>query len=402
MASLADLTYWLDAEERPSNTWYIKRLAGNDTLANGAHQAGPYIPKDLIFKFFPSINRPDLENPDKWFDIRIDSHSDAKRVRAIWYNNKLRGGSRNETRITNFGGASSALLNPESTGSIAVFSFHRDSEGETIECRVWVCSTPQEEELVEEKVGFVEPGQTRLLGDQATNVEPQRTSCWLDAKDFPAEWLTEFPSGKELIKKSIELKKWAGLSIDDKLIARRDCEYELFRSLEHAVEWKNIKKDFSSIDDFIATAQTILQRRKSRSGRSLELHIREIFLEEGLKEGRDFQYQPETENGERPDFIFPSEVNYKDASFPRERLCMLGIKTTVKDRWAQILKEANRIEIKHLLTLQEGISQGQFNAISEAKVKLVVPSGLASAYHPDIRPNLISLEKFIGQVKALS
>lgn len=83
MVAMADLTYWMDENTGPHIIWYVKRLSGNDTLANKSHQAGPYVPLDVLFKVFPSLNRPDVENPDKWFDVRIDSHGDARSVRAI-------------------------------------------------------------------------------------------------------------------------------------------------------------------------------------------------------------------------------------------------------------------------------------------------------------------------------
>ena len=75
-----------------------------------------------------------------------------------------------------------------------------------------------------------------------------------------------------------------------------------------------------------------MQRRKARSGRSLELHLRKIFLEEKLKEGLNFSYQPETENGKRPDFVFPYENAYKNKHFLSKQLRMLAVKTTCKDR----------------------------------------------------------------------
>ena len=76
MASVADLTSWMDQHTGAHIVWYVKRLAANDTLASGAHQAGPYIPKEFLFRMFPSLNRPDVKNPDKWFELRVDSHPD--------------------------------------------------------------------------------------------------------------------------------------------------------------------------------------------------------------------------------------------------------------------------------------------------------------------------------------
>ncbi len=39
---------------------------------------------------------------------------------------------------------------------------------------------------------------------------------------------------------------------------------------------------------------------------------------------------------------------------------MLATKARCKDRWCQILNEADRIERKHLLTLRQGVSESQF------------------------------------------
>ena len=52
--------------------------------------------------------------------------------------------------------------------------------------------------------------------------------------------------------------------------------------IEEALELPLIKKGFNSIEDFIARAQTILQRRKARSGRSLELQTRHILVDINL------------------------------------------------------------------------------------------------------------------------
>jgi hypothetical protein len=126
-----------------------------------------------------------------------------------------------------------------------------------------------------------------------------------------------------------------------------------------------------------------------------------IFLEDGLSEGRNFSSQAESDPGKRPDFIFPSEAAYRDPSFPSEKLRMLAAKTTCKDRWRQILNEADRIQVKHLLTLQEGVSENQFKEMTEAGVKLVVPRALHDSYPKDIRQNLLSLKEFINNVRFL-
>jgi hypothetical protein len=211
-----------------------------------------------------------------------------------------------------------------------------------------------------------------------------------------------FPTGLEIIQKSVQLRPDSSLDPDHRLIRRRDCEFDLYRSVEEAVELPNIKGGFDSVDEFIARAQTILQRRKSRSGRSLELHTRTIFMEEGLRENIEFAHQPESEPGHRPDFLFPSGDAYRNQTFPAARLRMLAVKTTCKDRWRQVLNEASRIERKHLLTLQEGVSEGQFREMTEAGVQLVIPAPLIESFPVPVRPHLQTLESFIGDVRLLN
>ncbi len=130
--------------------------------------------------------------------------------------------------------------------------------------------------------------------------------------------------------------------------------------------------------------------------------ISQIMVEEGFVANTDFCHKPTVESGKKPDFIFPSQAAYDNKDFPAAKLRMLAAKTTCKDRWRQVINEANRIPEKHLLTLQEGISDNQFAEMQEEKVRLVVPSGLHSSYSDNVRPHLISFESFIGDIRILA
>ena len=398
-----DLLDWIDEYSDPTTVWFLKRLSANDTHASGGHQAGPYIPKRFLFAVFPSVDRPHTENPDRSFPLYVDSHSDTRVGRAVWYNQ----GTRDETRITRLGGAQSALLDPESTGALAVFVFPDGQGSENSECHVWVCDHETEADLVEERTGHVEPGEWRIwipgeAGQQRLRLTDANASCWLDGNDIPAPWLQEFPSGEDIIRKTVELRPLPGISVDRRLLSRRECEFQVFRSVEEATAMPLISDGFSSMSDFVALAQTILQRRRSRAGRSLELHVRELFVEERLREGHDFQYQPETELKKRPDFLFPNEQRYRDDAYPAERLMMLAVKTTARDRWRQVVTEADRVKIKHLLTVQRGVSENQFREMVGAGVKLVVPSPLIHQYPRSVQPHLQTLESFIADVRLLN
>lgn len=395
---------WMDETFGPSIVWFVKRLSGNDTLANESHQAGPYIPKEFLFDLFPEIHRPEAVNPDTEVSLAIESDADYRDIRVVWYNSKVRNaGTRNETRFTRLGGMASTLLDPESTGALTVFAFHLRPDGTAVHISVWVCRNEIEEDLVEEVIGPINPGQWRIWS--ATSVtdadELIQQDCWLCQEDIPDEWKQSFPSGAEIVEKAVSMRRGDQLDVDERLTSRRVCEFEIFRSIEEAFELERIKQGYNSIDLFVQHAQTILQRRRSRAGRSLELHLKAIFEEENLVEDMDFSYQPETENGNTPDFLFPSLNAYRDNEFNEDRLKMLAVKTTCKDRWRQVLNEAQRIRKKHLFTLQEGVSKKQFHQMQEAGLTLVVPKGIFKAFHKDIRPHLMSLESFLGDVRLL-
>lgn len=403
--ALADLADWIQEFARPGNVFFLKRLSANDTLANGTHQAGPYFPRQLLFSQFPRIADSSVQNPDERVEAVVDSHSQQVTVRAVWYNNRLFGGTRNEARITNWGGVSSPVLDPGNTGAIAIFAFREASGGKQL--RVWVCCSIEEEDLASERFGQIEPGVPIAWAAQQGQLELGESplaggsSCRLLKGEIPRDWLVTFPSGADLVEFAVTRRDLAALPIDDRLLERRKCEFEIFRSVEEAFEGPAIAQGFDSIDEFVARAQTILQRRKSRSGRSLELHVCRILTEVGFVEGESFSHQPESEQGKRPDFLFPSESAYKDKSFDASRLRLLASKTTCKDRWRQVISEGDRVPVKHLLTLQEGVSVGQMDEMAAAGVKLVVPRRLFPAYPTEIRDQLYTLEKFVNEVRSL-
>jgi len=56
------------------------------------------------------------------------------------------------------------------------------------------------------------------------------------------------------------------------------------------------------------------------------------------------------------------------------------VKSTCKDRWRQVLAEADKIPDKHLLTLEPSISANQTDEMQQRRLQLIVPSGLHHTY----------------------
>ena len=79
---------------------------------------------------------------------------------------------------------------------------------------------------------------------------------------------------------------------------------------------------------------------------------------------------------------------------------MLGVKSTLKDRWRQVLAEASRIDRKHLLTLEPGISTRQTDEMVRNSLQLVVPHGLHATFTPDQAGWLMNFRDFIDLVAA--
>ena len=78
---------------------------------------------------------------------------------------------------------------------------------------------------------------------------------------------------------------------------------------------------------------------------------------------------------------------------------MLGVKATCKDRWRQVLAEANRISPKHLLTLETAISTTQTDEMRDKNLQLVMPRSLQPTYEATQRGWLIDLGTFIALIK---
>lgn len=76
-----------------------KVLSTNDIGINGTHQGGMLIPKrNDILAFFPSLDK-NANNPRSVILITDESVQKWK-FNFIYYNNKFRGGTRNEYRLT--------------------------------------------------------------------------------------------------------------------------------------------------------------------------------------------------------------------------------------------------------------------------------------------------------------
>lgn len=187
---------------------------------------------------------------------------------------------------------------------------------------------------------------------------------------------------------------------DGTLTSWFDMEEKLFFLLEQHTIKERLRKGFFSNDDvdvegFIKFSLSVQNRRKSRAGLSLENHICALLDANGIV----YSHTPVTENRSKPDFIFPDIQCYRDINFPTANLTMLGSKSTCKDRWRQVLAEADRIDRKHLLTLEAAISTHQTDEMQDKHLQLVIPLSIHKTYTALQQEWLYSVEDFLHEVK---
>ncbi|MEZ8774367.1 type II restriction endonuclease [Vibrio sp. 10N.247.310.17] len=189
---------------------------------------------------------------------------------------------------------------------------------------------------------------------------------------------------------------------DQALFNWMEAEESAFRQLEKHIVQEKLRAGFGEngddVDEFVRFSLSVQNRRKCRSGHAFENHIEEILIASGL----NFERGAKTEGRQKPDFLFPNSASYANLDFPVEQLRILGAKTTCKDRWRQVLAEAERIEHKHLITMEPAISEHQTNQMRDKNLQLVVPEDLHQHYLPGQAEWLMTFREFIDEVKGLT
>lgn len=369
---------------------FCKFLSANDTGATGGHQAGILISKSASTMMFPAKQLAEggiikRTVKIKWQDDLITESSFS------YYESK------GELRITRFG-RGFPFLKPEQTGALFVFTkqYEDNYSGFFLE-------TESEIEDFLDTFG-IGPTQTNRLIDTGKYELSSEKKEEEAIAQFIKGLSVDFPSSEEMsmVSRNIENKVYNRIediirNPDRKLVAWTDMEYRVFRALEHNRYKEMLTEPFASVDDFVKAANIVLNRRKSRAGKSLEHHLAAIF--DGNKVA--YSSQVTTEGNKKPDFIFPSGEAYHNISFSTDKLISLAAKTTCKDRWRQVINEADRLrdKPKYLCTLQQGISGKQMDEMQAEKVILVVPQQYIKMYPSDRRDRIWSITKFIKYVK---
>lgn len=355
----------------------------------GSHQYGYYLPK-RAWRLY--TEHPPVKGENRETEVSVLwQNGKPTESRVHWYGK----GTRSEYRLTGFG-KDFSYLNRDSVGDLLVLipiSYTRFLG--------YVLQFDEEIEEIQNALGIELVGRWAAYekGKEVTLESAQECVERLSRKF--TETVEAFPTTKAFSAKTRQIiseciEEIQNRPVDKQLMEWVDAEYRLFKMVERKLCQNEVVRNFKDIDQFLTTAQSILQRRKSRAGASLEHHVEYVLSASGIP----FTPQSQKVDG-RPDVIIPSAEAYLDPGFLVEKLCVLGVKTTCKDRWRQVTREAKRVPQKYLLTLQKGISESQLAVMESEKVTLVVPAPLHVDYPPSYRPKLLSIEVFVERARQL-
>jgi hypothetical protein len=359
---------------------YCKFLAPNDTKQTGSHQAGFLISVDAGRRWLEPVSAGIAERPVTihWHTVyqHVTTHSQLK-----YY------ASKREYRFTQFG-RNFPFREAHLAGSLFLCV---PVNGNTFDIYL-----ADHSELIEEILASLLVSPTDL------------PTVWTKHVFDPNPYISRFIHTLNDVFPSTAIMAQIGRDIayttnptlhhetwSTQLLEWIRMEYQVFRAVERHFFLQEDPAQWADVDKFLAISNSMMNRRKARAGKSLEHHVAALFNHIGVP----FTAQAATEGGHVADFLMPGKSAYDDLRFPANHLTFLAAKTTCKDRWRQILTEANRIPVKHLITLQPTLSREQLTQMRDSQVELVVPEPYLGDY-PTVRGAVVwTVDKFMKKLQ---
>lgn len=401
---------------------FIKKLSKNDcSWADdpSKHQSGFFIPS-LIMKsdFFPELEN---KNPIKphIFEQSIPSFwptiGESKQSNLKHYSNK--GG---EVHFTGVPKQEFSALSPASF--LVCGKYQSDGPDGAKYWFVTIDSMSESAELLESIMEFpysfsvelYDPKDIKFTMDLTEElIREIENSIHQDRFQYLLQSTQYLPDSNEFAIKAqreyLLKNKLTSLSFrnmenpGDALMAiSRDIEYELFRKYElrqRAMQVINlflgkekniisaVVKNFSELDAIFLSASQV---RKSRAGRSFEIHIARFLMDSRIK----FEEQ-RVVSSRRPDFVLPNTRAISKTSTENNIAMILSAKTTLRERWKQITSEKFDCPI-FLATVDDRVSESVINDMESENIILVVPETLKSAEYARYKnqKHVISFKEF--------
>jgi type II restriction enzyme len=363
----------------------LKFISPNDVGKTGGHQCGFYLPKSAWKLFTPNPPQKgrNAKSPAiiKWQDGMLTKSC------VTWYGAK----TRSEYRLTCFG-RNFSWLKKDNVGNLFVFV-----PTGNFTFLAFILDLDEDIEEIQATLGIELYDNWAVYPEVVISAKP--LDCIDNCFHVFVDSLKSFPSTMVFSQKTLDAittceKNFQKFILDDQLMTLIESEYKLFKLAEQKLCKPDISRRFESVDEFIEVASTIMNRRKTRAGRSLENHVAYLLKQAKIP----FDLRPSIDGKVQPDILIPGKKQYIDPAYPANKLYVIGIKRTCKDRWRQVLSEAKRIPTKHILTVQPAISVAQLEEMHEKHVNLIVPKRIQTNY-PSSAITMLDFVTFVDSVR---
>ena len=408
--------------------WAIWDPAGEKWKSN---QAGPYMPADARTSgFFPPL-APDPKLPhNRSCDVRVIWPTTGKiyESRFIWYSNK----GPTEHHLTTNPRSEFAALAPASF--LLIF---RTSESEDL---YWALTVDAENDdlcdYIREVFGIPVDAEFHFRIYEAASLDPTPRRTVLQS--FIEEVIARLYAGpdefaaylKTLRRRSAAeisaaaLRQWkvdtGNVDMNPyRLSNPGDVLLELTRKREFAIYKMDEAMTYGAevvdaiagngktpsvssvvcacierFDELYSIFLRASQARSSRVGGTFESHMATV-----LTDGRiPHQGQP-VFGGSRPDFVLPNSSVYHDAARRPTLALVLALKTTLRERWRQVVSESAGCPV-FLATLDEGVPAATLDKLAERGIVMVVPERFKTSEYSDYvgRADVMTFRTFFDRV----
>jgi hypothetical protein len=149
-------------------------------------------------------------------------------------------------------------------------------------------------------------------------------------------------------------------------------------------------------DDIYNICLRASQARSSRVGGTFETHMHTALSAGNIPHSPQSIFE-----GSRPDFVLPAGATYADLNKRSAMSLILTLKTTLKERWRQVVSESTGCPL-YLGTLDESVTSETLDQLERHKIILVVPERFKSSEFAEYsgRAGVISYREFFDQLLA--
>jgi hypothetical protein len=196
------------------------------------------------------------------------------------------------------------------------------------------------------------------------------------------------PHAKELLTRAMEENLLTLESLDLETISQQEFEKRFAGAVGHYG---------GAIYPYLyALGSSNTNARRARSGQVFEKLIYRTLDSLGLSyDDQSTVGQREFEAvglGKKVDAILPSTAAY---GIKRDDCVILSMKTSLRERWQQLVEELQRTRVPHiyLATLGEDLNEDKLRVMKEHNITLVVPSALKDSKYHAIK-NVLGFEAF--------